>query len=433
MLGLTEHETLFVGHNDEPHPHIHVIVNRVHPETGIAAKLSKDQLKLSAWAEEFEKRHGEILCEQRVENNARRRQGEFVKDYASQHAAEFHRWQRERTESQFDRRAVQTAALDARHERQRDLLRIERDRRIEERRKRIRDATRADWRDLYAIQKQERGRLDAAQSNAWTRLRHFVRTHGDEFRTAGRGARKEMLKGAFRALVGSKRQYADLEQKQLAERKAYGRVLKVKAEELTKPIRKDHVRQLAELQKRQEQERHELRMRQSEQSQEQAREIKEGRDREVFRRERQEKRAKEVRENKEEIAKRLAETPKRGVSLRDRFKAAQRDAGKHGERSATGGEESKGQGKPVQPRDSSTSRHKEFKEEARDVTEKKQRGKTPREGSLADKFKKARDLDPAKSRTEERHNEVRENTKDIELDAGRERGRSIKPPSRKPD
>src|SRR5262249_55031544 len=48
-LGLAGHEALFIAHNDEPHPHIHLVVNRVHPETGIAAKLSKDRLKLSAW------------------------------------------------------------------------------------------------------------------------------------------------------------------------------------------------------------------------------------------------------------------------------------------------------------------------------------------------------------------------------------------------
>ena len=321
---------------------------------------------------------------------------------------------------------MQTAALDARHERQRDLLRIERDCRIEERRKRIRDATRADWRDLYAIQKQERGRLDAAQGNAWTRLRHFVRTHGDEFRTAGRGARKEMLKGAFRALVGSKRQYADLEQKQLAERKAYGRVLKVKAEELTKSIRKDHVRQLAELQKRQEQERHELRMRQSEQSQEQAREIKEGRDREVFRREQQEKRDEEVQENKADVSKQRVAGKAKSVSLKDRFNAAKGERTKTAERSAGGGEKSKGQERPAQTEGRSESRNVEFKDQARDVTERK--AEKPRtRGGVAEQFRRARDANPVGQRSEQKQSQFRENANDASRDAGRERGRSLKP------
>ena len=51
-LGLEGYEILMVAHNDEAHPHLHVIVNRVHPETGLAAKLSNDHLELSKWAED---------------------------------------------------------------------------------------------------------------------------------------------------------------------------------------------------------------------------------------------------------------------------------------------------------------------------------------------------------------------------------------------
>jgi hypothetical protein len=32
-LGLEEHQAVLVAHNDTPHPHVHVMVNRVHPET----------------------------------------------------------------------------------------------------------------------------------------------------------------------------------------------------------------------------------------------------------------------------------------------------------------------------------------------------------------------------------------------------------------
>ncbi len=33
-MGWSEHQALFVGHNDTEHPHIHIILNRVNPETG---------------------------------------------------------------------------------------------------------------------------------------------------------------------------------------------------------------------------------------------------------------------------------------------------------------------------------------------------------------------------------------------------------------
>lgn len=33
-LGLGEHQAVFVAHHGKPHPHLHVMANRVHPETG---------------------------------------------------------------------------------------------------------------------------------------------------------------------------------------------------------------------------------------------------------------------------------------------------------------------------------------------------------------------------------------------------------------
>lgn len=79
-LGLEGHEVLMVAHRDEPHPHIHLIVNRVHPQAGKAASLSNDHLNLSRWAEAYEREQGKIRCEQRVLNNEARRKGRFVKD-----------------------------------------------------------------------------------------------------------------------------------------------------------------------------------------------------------------------------------------------------------------------------------------------------------------------------------------------------------------
>jgi Relaxase/Mobilisation nuclease domain len=35
-LGLSGHQTLIVCHRDRPHPHVHMLINRVHPETGRA-------------------------------------------------------------------------------------------------------------------------------------------------------------------------------------------------------------------------------------------------------------------------------------------------------------------------------------------------------------------------------------------------------------
>ena len=77
-LGLEGHEALIVAHEDTRHPHVHVIANRVDPETGKAAKLGNSKLRLSRWAEGYEREQGRIRVERRVKNNKRRRAGEEV-------------------------------------------------------------------------------------------------------------------------------------------------------------------------------------------------------------------------------------------------------------------------------------------------------------------------------------------------------------------
>ena len=77
-LGLEGHEALIVAHDDTRHPHVHVIANRVDPETGKAAKLGNSKLRLSRWAEGYEREQGRIRCERRVKNNERRRAGAEV-------------------------------------------------------------------------------------------------------------------------------------------------------------------------------------------------------------------------------------------------------------------------------------------------------------------------------------------------------------------
>jgi hypothetical protein len=45
-LGLEEHQALIVAHKDTEHPHVHIVVNRVHPETHIAWENSWDWPKI---------------------------------------------------------------------------------------------------------------------------------------------------------------------------------------------------------------------------------------------------------------------------------------------------------------------------------------------------------------------------------------------------
>ncbi len=80
VLGLQEHEAYFVEHTDTPHRHFHIIVNRVHPITGILGKDSHSKRKLSELALKLCREHGlEHLAPQRVENAQKRELGETTK------------------------------------------------------------------------------------------------------------------------------------------------------------------------------------------------------------------------------------------------------------------------------------------------------------------------------------------------------------------
>lgn len=78
-LGAEKHQALLVSHNDEPQPHVHILINRVSAEDGRMLSSSKEKLALSAWAQDYEKGRGRVLCPVRVENNARRRHGQFIR------------------------------------------------------------------------------------------------------------------------------------------------------------------------------------------------------------------------------------------------------------------------------------------------------------------------------------------------------------------
>lgn len=78
-LRMDDREILLVAHSDTNCRHIHAIVNRVHPQNGKAASTSRDHLILSRWAEAYERKQGRIRVHARVNHNARRDAGEFVK------------------------------------------------------------------------------------------------------------------------------------------------------------------------------------------------------------------------------------------------------------------------------------------------------------------------------------------------------------------
>jgi hypothetical protein len=57
-LGLSEHQAVIVAHGDRGHAHVHILVNRVHPETGKAWERWQDQPAIQQVLREEERRLG---------------------------------------------------------------------------------------------------------------------------------------------------------------------------------------------------------------------------------------------------------------------------------------------------------------------------------------------------------------------------------------
>lgn len=58
LAGLAEHQTLVMGHGDKPHPHLHILLNRVHPNTGRAWKTTQDYARFDRIMRELADAHG---------------------------------------------------------------------------------------------------------------------------------------------------------------------------------------------------------------------------------------------------------------------------------------------------------------------------------------------------------------------------------------
>lgn len=82
-LGAQDRQAIIVAHNDEPHPHVHVIVNLVSAKDGRNLTVHADRNKLSAWALAYRKERGEekIYCpkrNERAEAAQKKRDGQQV-------------------------------------------------------------------------------------------------------------------------------------------------------------------------------------------------------------------------------------------------------------------------------------------------------------------------------------------------------------------
>lgn len=89
-MGWQEHQAVYVGHNDTEHRHIHIILNRVHPDTGRTLDDFRERRRAQSWALAYEKEHQNIRCEQRELNAAEREHRAAQLDGAGQEVVRRH-------------------------------------------------------------------------------------------------------------------------------------------------------------------------------------------------------------------------------------------------------------------------------------------------------------------------------------------------------
>jgi len=178
VLGLEDHQALIVAHNDRDHPHVHIIVNRVHPETGRAAVMSNDQLKLSGWAEDYERKHGHILCPQRVANNDNRRQ-RFVK-HDAQSRRQHYEWKRAASDELWSAYRKEKEIAHSAYKPRFQTLWDQRNARIATDKARLKADYKEKWRDLYQSQRKA---LHTYDNRLTARLKYAARqTHSNRMR-----------------------------------------------------------------------------------------------------------------------------------------------------------------------------------------------------------------------------------------------------------
>lgn len=65
-MGWGEHQAAIFCHNDKPHPHLHIMLNAVHPETGRKLDDRYEQYRSQEWALDYEREQGRIRCAERL-------------------------------------------------------------------------------------------------------------------------------------------------------------------------------------------------------------------------------------------------------------------------------------------------------------------------------------------------------------------------------
>lgn len=268
VLGLEEHEALIVAHEDKKHPHVHIVANTIHPYTGRTAALKFSKERLSEWAEDYEREHGRIRCEERVKNNEQRREVREMRKresmamqllgtagiavspapapYVPVKDKSLNRRQWFEKKEIVDRMKRLRAELDIRHKAERTVTGNSREAErvwldqnttaaIDNARAHVKEKFRPQWRNLYRVHRQEQAFVQRSASHPLERA-VFVFTNRHRLFSA----KPMTFRGLARLVLSGKRLSQAVANVQLKERRALGRTEKAEARVLTDRIMVSH-------------------------------------------------------------------------------------------------------------------------------------------------------------------------------------------------
>jgi hypothetical protein len=229
-LGAEGYQAAIIAHNDTKHPHVHVVINRVNPETGKMLDIWNYKKRLSKWALAYERERGHIWCQEREENWKRRDLGEV---FSHGNGESWHKRQEAepvRHANDNDRRKIYAdqkakdadllARSEAQNKRHRDEWRAlsegYRDRKasilkstqlspapFREIKEKIAEQYRPAWRDLYRQQWREQRAFERREKHLAGKLENAIAAvrHAQAL---GRDTSRGFLAMAFNFLVNSK-------------------------------------------------------------------------------------------------------------------------------------------------------------------------------------------------------------------------------------
>lgn len=214
-----EHQVMMYAHSDTGNAHLHLMINRVHPETGLNLPSNNDQIKAQKWALDYSKRHGtEHKTPARSENMADRDAGEYVKAnrrkprnlYELEKAVEpvndnsrftALKEQQAKKDAALALRGrnlakTQAAAMDritAAHKKREATINRSTQTQINKARSAIREEFRPDWSALRKDQTKERKLFDELEKSFFGRLSNTAKITGDLWKNDRSGLLKRVF------------------------------------------------------------------------------------------------------------------------------------------------------------------------------------------------------------------------------------------------